>query len=56
MPAWFAALGIINQLLPVLINAVTVVAKDKGKPVEEVVSDVINHLTPGQPNSPALNG
>ena len=45
---------IIMQLLPVVLKAVETVASDKGKPVEDVVGDVINHLTPGQPNASAL--
>jgi hypothetical protein len=36
-------------------KAVEIVAKDKGKPIDQVVNDVIDHLTPGAPNSPALS-
>ena len=49
---WVALLA---QLLPVVAQAIETVAKDKGKPPAEVIGDIISHLTPGQPNSPALN-
>jgi hypothetical protein len=48
--------AIIIQILPAVVQAVQTVATDRGKPVDQVVGDVINHLTPGQPNAPALNG
>jgi hypothetical protein len=47
---WTAIAGLLSQLLPVVLRAVEIVAKDKGKPVAEVVKDVIDHLTPGAPN------
>jgi hypothetical protein len=53
---WTAFAGILSQMLPVVFKAVEIVAKDKGKPIDQVVKDVIDHLTPGAPNSPALNG
>jgi hypothetical protein len=52
-PIW---IQIIAQLLPSLVGAVETVAADRGKPPEDVVEDVINHLTPGKPNAPALSG
>jgi hypothetical protein len=52
---WTAFAGLVSQLLPVVFKAVEIVAKDKGKPANEVVKDVIDHLTPGAPNSPALS-
>jgi hypothetical protein len=50
---WFS---IIVEVLPAVVSALTTVARDKGKPVDQVVVDVINHLTPGAPNATALNG
>jgi hypothetical protein len=47
--------SILMQLLPTVFKAVETVSADKGKPVQDVVIDVINHLTPGQPNAPALD-
>ena len=48
------AVSIIMQVLPFVLRAVETVAADKGKKPEDVVVDVINHLTPGQPNASAL--
>jgi hypothetical protein len=51
-PLW---IQIIAQLLPVIVQAVETVAADSGKPPEVAIEDVIKHLTPGQPNAPALS-
>ncbi len=48
---WF---NIFFQLFPVIMNAMVTIAADKGKPVIQVVGDIISHLTPGMPNAPAL--
>jgi len=48
-------MSIITQLLPFVFKAVETVAADKGKQPQDVVLDVINHLTPGQPNAASLS-
>jgi hypothetical protein len=50
---WFA---LFMKLFPAIEQAILTVAADKGKPAEEVVSDVIDHLTPGKPNAASLQG
>lgn len=49
----------ISTLLPVAIQAVDTVVKTTGGPatgnVASAVTAVVNHLTPGAPNSPALS-
>ena len=50
---WFA---VIMQILPTIERAMTTIAADTGKPLSTTVVDVINHLTPGMPNSPSLKG
>jgi hypothetical protein len=37
------------------ISAVDIAAKDTGKPLLDVIQDVLNHLTPGMPNVAALS-
>jgi hypothetical protein len=48
---WF---NLIMAMLPVLQQAVKTVSEVEGKTPEAAVADVINHLTPGAPNAPAL--
>ena len=38
-----------------LVNAADAVAADTGKPLNQVIQDVINHLTPGAPGAPSLS-
>jgi hypothetical protein len=52
---WLLIAQLIQQLLPVAIQAVETVEKATGKAPPEAVQEVIEHLTPGAPNSPALN-
>jgi hypothetical protein len=52
MPAWL--LSLIPSLINALFGAVNTVAKDQGKTPGQAVLDVIEHLTPGMPNAPAL--
>jgi hypothetical protein len=52
---WLLIAQLIQQLLPVAIQAVETVEKATNKAPEEAVKEVIDHLTPGAPNSPALN-
>jgi len=48
-------LPFINMLLPVAIQAVDTVAKATGDSQAIATTAVINHLTPGKPNTPALS-
>jgi lysozyme family protein len=43
-------------LLPVALQAVNTVSQVTGQPAVASMGTVVNHLTPGQPNSPALTG
>ena len=43
------------KVLPAALQAVQFVAAESGKPLEVAVGDVVSHLTPGQPNAPALD-
>jgi hypothetical protein len=49
-----AGFSLFYQVLPVVAKAFATVQADTGKPWEQVAEDVINHLTPGQPNAPGL--
>lgn len=51
---WLLIAQLIQQLLPVAVQGVEIVEKATGKTPEEAVQEVIDHLTPGAPNSPAL--
>jgi hypothetical protein len=55
MTSFFQIANLIMQLLPALFSALNTVQADTGKPWEQVAVDVINHLTPGQPNAPSLS-
>jgi hypothetical protein len=46
---------LVLQLFETAIKAVAIVRADTGKPLPVVFQDVINTLTPGQPNAKALN-
>lgn len=52
---FFQIAGLIGQIVPVIFSALETVQADSGKSWEQVVADVISHLTPGQPNAPALS-
>src|SRR5262245_44338999 len=48
----------ITPFLPLftkVVQAADVVAGDTGKPLLDVIQDVLNHLTPGAPAAPALS-
>jgi hypothetical protein len=47
--------ALVEQLMPVLFQAMGTVKADTGKSWEEVAIDVIKHLTPGQPGAPSLS-
>jgi hypothetical protein len=47
--------ALIEQLMPVAFKAMATVQADTGKPWEQVLEDVIAHLTPGMPNAPSLS-
>lgn len=49
-----AALAPFLSLFHVVVQAVDVVAANTGKPFDDVVKAVTDHLTAGQPNAPAL--
>lgn len=55
MTNFFQIANLIMQIMPSLFSALNTVQQDTGKPWEQVTVDVINHLTPGQPNAPSLS-
>jgi hypothetical protein len=46
--------NLVMQIVPAIFGALQTVQADSGKPWEQVVADVISHLTAGKPNAPAL--
>lgn len=52
---WALVIQLVEQLLPVALKAVDTVEQATGKPTAAAVQEVVDHLTPGQPNSPALS-
>ncbi len=64
LPTLFGALGMFFPqfamfakflpLLPVLVKAVDTVGQATGAPIHQNIAAVVDHLTPGQPNAPAL--
>jgi hypothetical protein len=53
-PSAAAALTPFLPIFNAVVSAVDTIAADTGKDFATVVQDVIAHLTPGQPNAPAL--
>ncbi len=51
---WLLIAQLIQQLLPVALQAVAAVEKATGKPSAAAVAEVVDHLTPGAANSPTL--
>ena len=51
---WAQIIQLLEQLLPAALQAVATVQAATGKPTAEATVEVVNHLTPGQPNSPTL--
>jgi hypothetical protein len=51
---WALVFQLFQELLPVALQAVKVVEEATGKPTSEAITEVVQHLTPGQPNSPTL--
>jgi hypothetical protein len=51
---WALAFQLFQQLLPVALEAVKAVEEATGKPTGDAITEVVQHLTPGQPNSPTL--
>jgi hypothetical protein len=47
-------LSILGKLLPLLLQGVATVQQATGGTASEAAQVVANHLTPGQPNAPAL--
>jgi len=52
---WLLIAQLVQQLLPVAIQAVEAVEKATGKSPEDAVQEVIDHNTPGAPLSPTLS-
>ena len=52
---WLLIAQLIQQLLPVAVQAIDAVEKATGKTPEEAAKEVIDHLTPGGQNSPTLS-
>lgn len=52
---WSLIIPLIEQLLPVALQAVDAVEKATGQSSAEATQEVVNHLTPGAPNSPTLS-
>jgi len=52
---WLLIAQLIQQLLPVAVQAVDAVEKATGKAPPEAVQEVIEHLTPGAALSPTLS-
>jgi hypothetical protein len=52
---WVLIAEILQQLLPVVLKSVELVEQGTGKPTAAAVAEVVDHLTPGAPNSPVLS-
>jgi hypothetical protein len=56
---FYAPAGALSKFLPLIETAITAVeqvANATGTDLSAAQTAVVNHLTPGQPNAPALNG
>jgi hypothetical protein len=53
--AFAPILGALSPVFSAVVNAANTVAADTGKPWQQVLDDVLNHLTPGAPAAPALS-
>jgi hypothetical protein len=51
---WALIMQLVQALLPVALQAVQAVEKATGKPTTQAIEEVVQHLTPGEPNSPSL--
>jgi len=52
----FSTLTMLFEKLPALVTAIeTILNSGEVKTVEDAISALISHITPGQPNSPALD-
>lgn len=50
-------LPLVSEFLSVVDNAAKAVSEgNSGAAVQDVLQEVMNHLTPGKPNSPILSG
>jgi hypothetical protein len=46
----------IVSAIPTIVKAVeAILSSDAGKTIEQAITEVIHHNTPGQPNSPSLS-
>lgn len=48
------AVSLAEKALPLLAGVLQFLQQESGKGLVETFTDLINHLTPGQPNAPAL--
>lgn len=44
-----------EKFLPMIASTLHFMQQETGKPWTEVLSDLMSHLTPGQPNAPVLS-
>jgi hypothetical protein len=44
-----------EKILPVISSVLSFMEQETGKGLVQVVEDLLQHLTPGQPNSPVLS-
>lgn len=51
MSEWLALL---IQALPAIENAINAIVNATGKSKEQAMAELVDHITPGQPNSPTL--
>lgn len=53
----FSTVSMLLSQLPTLITAIEhIINSGEAKTVEDAIGTLINHVTPGKPNSPALSG
>jgi hypothetical protein len=52
---WVLIAQLIQRLIPVAIGAVETVEQATGKSPQDAATEVIDHLTPGAPNSQTLS-
>lgn len=51
---WSLLLEILPGILQAAVQAISQIEAATGKPTAEAAAEVVQHLTPGQPNSPTL--
>jgi hypothetical protein len=53
-PQYAPLVSALSPAFQALADALGIVHQDTGKPLDQVVTDVVNHLTPGAPPAPSL--